>query len=129
MTTLRVRASGSVSTIHIAPGALARAGTLARRAGLAPGPCAVVTDTRVARLYGPALRRALRAAGFVPRAFVAVPPGERSKALDRVAKLYDAFARAGLERGRPVFALGGGVVGDLAGFAAATWLRDRKSGV
>jgi 3-dehydroquinate synthase len=37
--------------------------------------------------------------------------------------LYEAFARAGLERGRPVFALGGGVVGDLAGFAAATWLR------
>jgi len=52
-----------------------------------------------------------------------VPPGERSKSLDRVAALYEAFARAGLERGRPVFALGGGVVGDLAGFAAATWLR------
>jgi 3-dehydroquinate synthase len=123
MTTLRVRASGSDSTIHIAEGALARAGRLARAAGLAPGPCAVVTDTNVAKLYGPALRRALRAGGFDVRAFAVVPPGEKSKSLARVAALYDAFAKAGLERGRPVFALGGGVVGDLAGFAAATWLR------
>jgi len=123
MTTLRVRASGSTSIIHVARGTLARTGRLARAAGLLPGPCAVVSDTRVARLYGPALERSLRAAGFSPITRVVVPPGERSKSLARVAALYEAFARAGLERGRPVFALGGGVVGDLAGFAAATWLR------
>ena len=123
MTTLRVRASGSTSIIHIARGTLARTGRLALAAGLLPGPCAVVTDTRVARLYGAALERSLRAAGFSPITRVVVPPGERSKSLARVAALYEAFARAGLERGRPVFALGGGVVGDLAGFAAATWLR------
>src|SRR5687767_14221992 len=108
MTTLRVRASGSPSIVHIARGALARTGRLARSAGLAPGPCAVVTDTRVGRLYGRALERSLRAAGFAPITRVVVPPGERSKSLARVAGLYDSFARAGLERGRPVFALGGG---------------------
>ncbi len=123
MTTLRVRASGTTSTIHIARGALARTGALARRAGLEPGPCAIVTDTTVRRLYAAALVRSLKKAGFVPRAVIAVPPGERSKSLHEAQKLYRAFARAGLERGRPVFALGGGVVGDLAGFAAATWLR------
>src|SRR5262245_10611231 len=120
MTTLRVRASGKVATIHIATGALARAGTLARAAGLAPGPCAIVTDTTVRRLYGDALVRSLKKAGFDPRAVIAVPPGERSKSLAQVAKLYAAFARAGLERGRPVFAFGGGVVGDVAGLATAT---------
>jgi len=123
MTTLRVRASGKTSTIHIARGALARTGAFARQAGLAPGPCAIVTDTTVRTLYAAALVRSLKKAGFVPRAVIAVPPGERSKSLAHAAKLYRAFARAGLERGRPVFALGGGVVGDLAGFAAATWLR------
>jgi 3-dehydroquinate synthase len=122
MTTLRVRASGSLSIIHIERGALARTGRLARKAGLLPGPCAIVTDTRVGRLYGRALARSLQAAGFSPIT-ISVPPGERSKSLARAAALYAAFARAGLERGRPVFALGGGVVGDLAGFAAATWLR------
>ena len=123
MTELRLDVSGARSTITIADGGLARAGRLARASGLAPGPCAVVTDRRVGRLYGAALKRGLAAAGFPVKTFVAVPPGERSKSLARVAGLYDAFARAGLERGRPVFALGGGVVGDLAGFAAATWLR------
>jgi 3-dehydroquinate synthase len=123
MTTLRVEASGKTSIIHIARGALARTGALARAAGLEPGPCAIVTDTRVRKLYGAALARSLRKAGFEPRAVIAVPPGETSKSLARAASRYRAFAAAGLERGRPVFALGGGVVGDLAGFAAATWLR------
>ena len=123
MTSVRVSAGGARYPIHIAEGALARAGRLARAAGIAPGPCAIVTDARVARLYGRKLRRALASAGFRVAVFVAVPPGERSKTVARTEALYAAFARAGLERGRPVFALGGGVVGDLAGFAAATWLR------
>lgn len=123
MITLRVSTVHSTSTIHIARGTLARVGRLARASGLAPGSCAIVTDTRVGKLYGARLKRALKAAGFEVKAYVQVPPGERSKSLRRVAGLYEAFAGAGLERGRPVFALGGGVVGDLAGFAAATWLR------
>jgi 3-dehydroquinate synthase len=123
MTDLRLQISGAHTSILIADGALVRAGRLSAACGLAPGPCAIVTDTRVGRLYGAALKRSLASAGFPAKTLISVPPGERSKSLTRVARLYDAFARAGLERGRPVFALGGGVVGDLAGFAAATWLR------
>ncbi len=126
MKRVTVRAGDSgfhVSRIDIARGSLAHAGRIARAAGVVPGPCAVVSDSRVFRLHGAAFGRALRGAGFDVRARVVVPPGERSKSLARVAALYAAFARAGLDRQGAVFALGGGVVGDLAGFAAATWLR------
>jgi 3-dehydroquinate synthase len=121
--TIRVRTQGRACAIHIETDALTRTGRLARGAGLASGPCAVVSDTRVARLYAKTLTRSLARAGFTPLTLLTVPPGERSKSLSHAERLYHAFARAGLERGRPVFALGGGVVGDLAGFAAATWLR------
>ena len=52
-----------------------------------------------------------------------IPPGERSKSLAGVRRLYNAAVAAGLDRHDPILALGGGVVGDLAGFAAATYLR------
>jgi len=123
MTRITVTAGRHPSHITITPGALTHASRLARAAGIAAGPCAVVSDTRVFRLYGAAFVRALARSGFVVRARCLVPPGERSKSLARAEGLYTAFARAGLDRGSAVFALGGGVVGDLAGFAAATWLR------
>jgi len=123
MIRVRVTSGAFPSHISIEDGALARTGRLARAAGVTPGPCAIVSDTRVARLYGAALRRALARAGFRVRVFATVPPGEGAKSLAHAARLYDAFARAGLDRGSAVFALGGGVVGDLAGFVAATWLR------
>ena len=110
--------------VAFAPGGLSTLGARMRAAGLVPGPCAVITDRTVDRLYGARTRRALRAAGFVPRAWIAVAPGERSKSLAVATRLFDTLAAAGgLERGRPIVALGGGVVGDLAGFVAATWLR------
>jgi 3-dehydroquinate synthase len=104
-------------------GKLAALGARMRDAGLAPGPCALVTDRTVDRLYGAAARRALKRAGFAPVTTLVVPPGERSKSLAHAAVLFDRLAAAGLGRGRPIVALGGGVVGDLAGFVAATWLR------
>ncbi|MGH7725251.1 MAG: 3-dehydroquinate synthase [Candidatus Eiseniibacteriota bacterium] len=107
----------------MARGALSRLGVLMRRAGIAPGACAIVSDTKVARLYGAKARTTLARAGYRPVALLTVPSGERSKSLARAASLYRAFAKLGLERGRPVVALGGGVVGDLAGFVASTWLR------
>jgi 3-dehydroquinate synthetase len=57
------------------------------------------------------------------RGLALLPRGEAAKALDRVRDLYEAFAEAGLDRGSRVVALGGGTVGDSAGFAAATWMR------
>lgn len=76
----------------------------------------------MATLYGHRVEAALRAAGFQV-APVTVPSGEASKCLEQLGALWDAFAGAALDRGSAVVALGGGMVGDLAGFAAATYLR------
>jgi 3-dehydroquinate synthase len=88
---------------------------LARRA-------AVVTDENVWRLHGEKLRAALDGAEMelLP---VVLPPGEGSKTLQTAERLYHAFAEFSLKRNETVIAFGGGVVGDLAGFAAATYMR------
>ena len=96
-------------------GAFTRQVTGARRAVL-------VTDSRVARLHGAAALRALRRGG-VTAGLVEVPAGERAKRAEVVAQVWEAFATLAISRADAVVALGGGVVGDLAGFAAATWLR------
>ncbi|MFN8562759.1 MAG: 3-dehydroquinate synthase [Anaerolineae bacterium] len=80
--------------------------------------CAVVTNTTLEPLYGEALARRLPDA-----VLVTTPDGEQFKTLDTVAKLYADFVAAGLDRGSTVVALGGGVVGDTVGFAAATYMR------
>lgn len=92
-------------------------------AGLPPGPYAIVSDSTVAGLYEDAIARALEAGGHRRVVSVHLPPGEATKSLDQLARLYDAFAAAGLDRTNPVLALGGGVVGDVTGFAAATFKR------
>lgn len=79
----------------------------------------VVTDQAVARLHLPAVLEILP--GGTP--VICFPPGERSKSLSQLGAIYDQLAAARVERGDVIIALGGGVVGDLAGFAAATWLR------
>ena len=84
--------------------------------------CAVVTDDKVGPLHGARVVASLKKAGFDP-ATVTVPAGETSKCLAQVEACYHAFCRHRLERQSFVVALGGGVVGDLAGFAAATYLR------
>ncbi|MCL5289564.1 MAG: 3-dehydroquinate synthase [Bacillota bacterium] len=82
----------------------------------------LITDTHVDPLYGEKARDTLARAGFQVAA-VRVPAGENSKTLDQAAKLYDTAFGHGLDRSCPVVALGGGVVGDLAGFVAATYMR------
>ena len=107
--------------IVLGEGALRQLGPLMAEHGLS-GRVAVVSDETVAELYGDPVCRDLRHAGFVPE-LIAFPAGEAHKNLNTVRWLYDAFIAAGLERNSPVVALGGGVVGDTAGFAAATFLR------
>jgi 3-dehydroquinate synthase len=80
---------------------------------------AVITDTRVAALYGTRLLALLEAAGLAARSFV-FPAGEWNKVRDTWADLCDQMIGAGVGRDAAVVALGGGVVGDLAGFVAAT---------
>jgi len=82
----------------------------------------VVSNAHVWELFGTTVSRALSRAGFrVSPALV--PDGESAKSLEQAAALYERAVEAGLDRRSPVVALGGGVVGDLAGFVAATYLR------
>jgi 3-dehydroquinate synthase len=82
----------------------------------------VVTDSRVAPLYVPRVLESLRAAGFTVSE-IQIPEGEQHKNLAWLALVYDRLLEAHIDRDSPVVAVGGGVVGDLAGFAAATILR------
>jgi 3-dehydroquinate synthase len=82
------------------------------------GRCAVVTNETLAPLYGEALVKRLPNA-----ALVVVPDGEQYKNLDTVAQIYADLVAARLDRSSTVIALGGGVIGDMAGFAAATYMR------
>jgi len=107
--------------IQVGTGLLARLGTAC--AQLKPGGrCAVITDANVGRHYARPVLKSLAAAGFEP-VLLTVPAGEKSKRLAMVEKCHDQLAAHRLERKSFIVALGGGVVGDLAGFVAATYLR------
>ena len=109
------------SRVRIARGSLARLGAFTR-ATTAARHVVLVTDTRVGGLYGAVAARSLVRAGIAVDRFT-VPAGESSKRARVLERTWEALAAAGLGRDGAVVALGGGVVGDLAGFAAATWLR------
>lgn len=87
-----------------------------------PQKVVIITDTNVQPLYGEQVQRSLESAGFEVSTFV-IDAGEKSKSLVVAAELYDFLAEAGLTRSDGIIALGGGVVGDLAGFVASTYMR------
>lgn len=122
MTRIPVVEPGGRYDICLAEGALAATGTLLRNRGVRPRPVAIVSNADIAAAHGQTLHDSLVAAGFTPVTCL-VPEGEQHKTLATVADLYDQFLAAGLDRNSPVIALGGGVIGDMAGFAAATYLR------
>lgn len=82
----------------------------------------VVTDRNVGPLFGPALAKSLQHASF-DGSLAELPPGEGAKTLDVAKFLYDRCFDAQLDRGSCLVALGGGVIGDLTGFVAATYMR------
>ncbi len=94
----------------------------ARIAALARGRTVIITDETVATLHGPAVLAALEAAGVRAR-LLAVPPGEASKSFAELERVIDRLLAFGLDRRDLIVALGGGVVGDLAGLAAALFMR------
>jgi shikimate kinase / 3-dehydroquinate synthase len=102
-------------------GALARLPERLHALGLPPR-LSLVSDSSVAALYVAPLVERLRAAGFAPDVFT-VPAGEASKSRAQLDAMHDWLAERRIERGEALIALGGGVVGDLAGFASATYLR------
>jgi 3-dehydroquinate synthase len=119
--TIRYPALGASSRVHLAPGALDALGTLTRRATGA-ARVVVVSDARVARLHGDRALRSLRRAGLATD-LVLVPRGEQAKRPEVALRLWARLSALGLSRRDAIVALGGGAVGDLAGFVAATWLR------
>ena len=107
--------------IHLGAGLMPQLGVLMAQA-LRGRSVLLVTDNHVSQLYGEVATASMRGAGFaVTRAVV--PSGEVSKCGEQLFSLYDSAKQAGLDRSGIVVALGGGVVGDLAGYLAASWLR------
>ncbi len=84
--------------------------------------CVIITDTNVGKRFAKTAFNSLARSGFSP-ALIVVPAGETAKSLAKVQRCYDQLATHRLERKSFIVALGGGVVGDLAGFVAATYLR------
>jgi 3-dehydroquinate synthase len=111
---LEVRAGSGRYTVEIAPGLASRVVQLADEAGTPPRRFFVSSPT-VWRLHGRSFPR-----GEEP---ILIPDGERYKNVATVGRIYDALIRAAADRASTIVAVGGGVVGDVAGFAAATYLR------
>ncbi len=96
-------------------------GPMLRARGL-EGPIALVSASNVAPLHAGRVLASLQGAGYAA-ALIEIPAGEQEKTIATLSRLWEAFLSAGLERGSTVLALGGGVVSDLAGFAASAYLR------
>lgn len=121
MITLSMELPDKSYPIHIENGLLAHAGTHLR--SLYDGQkIAVVSDETVFAHHGSVLLKSLTEAGYQPYVRL-IPPGEGSKSLEQFGRLCEDFASIGLVRSDLIIAFGGGVVGDLAGFAAAAYMR------
>jgi len=118
---IAVRSATEQYDIHIGPGVLAHVG--AHVVSLTPGrKVFLMSHPYLYKLYGVTLADNLRAAGFGVEVCL-VPEGERSKSLLAASRLFTRLAQGGADRHSVVCALGGGVLGDLAGFVAATYMR------
>lgn len=120
--TIDVRpASGQLSRILVAPGLLTSLGTIVAEACPGASRLVTVSSPRVWALHGPAV-----AAGLGPLAEaepVLVPDGEKAKTIATMSRVHDALVSRGVDRKAVLVVVGGGVIGDMAGFAAATYLR------
>lgn len=121
MKNLTVELPGRAYEIKIGYGIMASAGNLIRAVTKAD-KIAIVTDSNVGPIYLERVENSLRAAGFETFSVV-MPAGEKHKNITTLAMLYERFAEEGMTRTDAVVALGGGVTGDVAGFAAATMFR------
>jgi 3-dehydroquinate synthase len=118
---ITVRLGSRSYSIVVGAGVLAAVGEQLRALGVG-SRAALVSDAAVMRLHGEPVAESLRAAGFTLGRIV-VPEGERAKSIEVAQRCWDQLLAAGLDRTSTVLALGGGAVGDLAGFVAATYMR------
>jgi shikimate kinase / 3-dehydroquinate synthase len=121
VTRLTVDLPGSEYSITVGRDLLADLGTIVPPAESGV-TCALVTTDQIEPLYAERTIEALAAAGWDPH-LLTIRDGETSKSLAVAGELWERLAKAGLDRGSTLFALGGGVVGDVAGFVAATYMR------
>ncbi|MEI6206214.1 MAG: 3-dehydroquinate synthase [Desulfuromonadales bacterium] len=121
MSQLTVNLGKNSYDIVISEGSLSSLGRRCAAIGL-KGMAAVVTNPTVAALYGDVVRDSLLSSGFTV-VQIEIPDGEEYKNASTLNRVYDDLLEAGVDRASFIVALGGGVVGDLAGYAAATWLR------
>jgi 3-dehydroquinate synthase len=121
MKKIRVKLGQNGYYIHIGADLLAETGHLLKELGF-NDKAVIITDPTVKNLYGISLRQSLTGNGFKV-ALLEVPEGEEYKSLDTAGRLYHELTEFGAERLTPVLALGGGVIGDVAGFVAATYMR------
>lgn len=122
MATVRVELEERSYPIIIESGIISTIGRRLKEMGLATGKAAVVTNPLIKGLYGDKVVESLKAAGIIP-AVITIPDGEEYKTLKEASAIYDGLIEHRLERSSPIVALGGGVIGDVAGFVAATYLR------
>jgi len=121
MKKIRVNLGKDSYEVWIGAGLLQLTGRLLKEKGF-EGKLVIVTDPGVKGLHGESLSKALAKDGFKVTTLV-VPSGEDQKSLDNAVRLYEQLTDAYAERSTPIVALGGGVIGDLTGFVAATYLR------
>ena len=121
MRKVRVRLGSNSYEIQIGSGLLAQTGQQLKRIGFGD-KLVIVTDPTVKSLYGDTLKQSLISEGFKV-AILLVPEGEAQKSLETAGRLYHELTDFYAERTTPILALGGGVIGDLAGFVAATYMR------
>ena len=116
-----VSGMGKGYDVVVQPDGFDRLGEILAERGLI-GMVAVIADSNVAPLYGPEVLESLRGAGCKAQ-LLTIPVGEKYKTLETISSLWQGFLKAGLDRKSMVLALGGGVTGDLSGFAASTFMR------
>jgi len=121
MKKVKVRLDKSSYNIHISPGILMQVGHRLKVSGFSD-KLVIITNPIVKGLYGEALEQNLTRKGFTVT-ILQVPDGEGQKSLETAGRLYHELSNSYAERTTPILALGGGVIGDLAGFVAATYLR------
>ncbi|MFC1865070.1 3-dehydroquinate synthase [Chloroflexota bacterium] len=116
-----VRLGSNSYNIHIGPGLLTQTGHRLKEIGFSD-KLVIITDSTVKSLYGNTLKQSLTSSGFKVL-MLEVPEGEEQKSLETAGRLYHELTDFYAERTTPILALGGGVIGDLAGFVAATYMR------
>ncbi len=119
---VRVSLGARASDIRIGAGALAHGGAAISHIAKGRAPV-VITDSNVADLHLETLERSLAEAGLPPRTAIVLPAGEKTKDFAHFSELMEDILARGIDRSTVLLALGGGVIGDIVGYAAASALR------